>query len=220
MPIRRFIFLLPLLPITAFAAPACPAAPQRWVERAIAADCLSCWQQADRTATRTLALDWIVPKGDDAELAVAALPEGSERFTGGTLPAKREQTLPISGGARLEVSSGLAWNGYVGLNFSLQWPRRGAWPADAVGYVALVERIPAGTDGSGAARQLVRALAGPLSLERPAGKAPLQHLLAVRLPANGDPARFAAVGWLETPDHRVLLAAQSPPAGCNTSTRR
>lgn len=214
--------LLPLL--LAIAAPAafaagCPA-PTRFVERVIAADCLACWQAADSLRPRSLALDWIVPTGDDAELAVAALPEGSERFASGTLPTKREQTLPMAGGARLEVSSGLAWNGYVGLNFSLQWPRRSAWPADAVGYVALVERIPAGTDGSGAARQLVRALAGPLSLERPAGKAPLQHLLAVRLPANGDPARFAAVGWLETPDHRVLLAAQSPPARCNTSTRR
>jgi hypothetical protein len=178
----------------------------------------------DDLPSRSLALDWILPGADDAELAVAALPEAAERFAGAVGQARREQPLPAaSKGMKLDVSSGLAWNGYVGLNFTLTLPKQRhdpAWPADAVGYVALVERIPAGTDGSARARQLVRALAGPLPLNKPAGRAPLQHLLAVRLPANGEPARFGAVGWVETSEHRVLLAAASPPAGCNIPTRR
>lgn len=215
---HRLLSLLLVSP--AALAASCPA-PTRFVERAIAADCLACWQAADTLPARSLVLDWILPAGDEAELAVAALPEGSERFAGSTMPAKREQALPATKGTRLEVNSGLAFNGYVGLNFTLRSPRSAPWPAGAAGYVALVERVPAGSDGSGAARQLVRALAGPLSLAPASAKAPLQHLVAVRLPANGDPARFAAVGWIETADRRVLLAAASPPTpGCNSSSRR
>jgi hypothetical protein len=214
---RLCTVLLALLAPAALAA-SCPPPPTRLVERAIGADCLACWQAADKAPARSLLLDWIVPVGDEAELAVGALAEGRERFAGAALPARREQALPSAKGVRLQVDSGLAFNGYIGLNFRLKAPRRAAWPADAAGYVALVERIPAGSDGSGSARQLVRAIAGPLPLVPPSAQAPLQHLVAVRLPSNGDPARFAAVGWVETADRRVLLAAASPPHGCNSST--
>lgn len=207
----------------AAAAPPCPPAPTRLLERAIPADCLSCWQALDDAPSRTLVLDWIVPSADEGDLSVAALPEAAERFPDARTPARREQPLAPPKGTRLEVSSGLAWNGYVGLSFVLRAPAKAPWPADAAGYVALVERIPAGTDGSTSARQLVRAVAGPLSLQRPPGKAPLQHLVAVRLPANGEPGRFAAAGWVDSgsgAERHTWLAAESAPADCRAPKRR
>jgi hypothetical protein len=42
--------------------------------------------------------------------------------------------------------------------------RRAALLAEALAYVALVERVPAGSEGSDVTRQLVRFVAGPLSL--------------------------------------------------------
>jgi hypothetical protein len=204
----------------AMAALPCPPPPLRFLERAIPADCLACWQAMDDAPSRTLALDWVLPTADDADLSVAALPEAAQRFAGQRGPARREQPLPALKGTRLEVASGLAWNGYVGLSFSLNAPPKSPWPADAAGYVALVERIPAGTDGSASARQLVRALAGPLTLQRAAAKAPVQHLVAVRLPANGEPARFAAVGWVQASDGRVWVASESPPTGCTPAPAR
>jgi hypothetical protein len=208
---------------TAPAAPPCPPPPTRLLERAIAADCLSCWQAMDDAPSRTLVLDWIVPSADEGDLSVAALPEAAERFPDARTRARREQPLATPKGTRLEVSSGLAWNGYVGLSFVLRAPPKAPWPADAAGYVALVERIPAGTDGSTSARQLVRAVAGPLNLQPPRGKAPLQHLVAVRLPANGEPGRFGAVGWVDSgsgAERHTWLAAESAPAGCRAPKRR
>lgn len=226
----RFAPLLAAVPLMAAAVataapppPPCPPAPVRLLERAISADCLSCWQAMDDAPSRTVVLDWIVPSADEGDLSVAALPEAAERFPDPRTLARREQPLATPKGTRLEVGSGLAWNGYVGLSFELRAPAKAPWPADAAGYVALVERIPAGTDGSTSARQLVRAVAGPLSLQPPRGKAALQHLVAVRLPANGEPGRFGAVGWVDSgsgPGRHTWLAAESAPAGCRSPKRR
>jgi hypothetical protein len=215
--------------------PACPPTPTAWLERALRADCLDCWQAAPSgdpavTNPRTLVLDWILPTADDAPLAIAALPEAAERFPAAVpavavppvaTPPAGPQRLPAPpAGVRLEVGSGLAWNGYVGVSFDLTLARRSALPVNAVGYLALVERIPAGSDGSGQARQLVRSVAGPLSLQPPASGRRVQHLVGMRLPPNGDVARLGAVGWVETVAHRVLLASASPPAGCRKPVQR
>jgi len=202
---------------------ACPPPPRLWVERVISADCLACWQaSAPRPRSGSVVLDWIVPTNDDAALATAALTEAAERFPAtqpDAQPAPREQPLPATGsGPRLSVSSGLAWNGYIGLGFELnRWRRPSVWPEGSQGWVALVERIPAGADGSGVARQLVRAVAGPLVLPQPAQRDRLHHLVAVRLPASAQPERLAAVGWVQAPGGQVLLAAQSAQPGCKTA---
>jgi hypothetical protein len=199
------------------------AAPTQVVEAFLSADCLACWQAPETLLGKasldsTLRLDWIVPSaaGDDAPLATAALPEAVSRLRT-PLPATGEQTqvhaLPAADGAALQVDSGLAWNGYISLSFDLTLPHT-AWPADAVGWVALVERVPAGEDGSPIARQLVRALVGPLLLEPRDGQHEVHHLNAVRLPSNGKAERLAAVGWVERAGGPMLLASASPTLGC------
>jgi hypothetical protein len=185
----------------------------------LSADCERCWQQADAgaSAPRSLRLDWIVPgrRGDEAPLAGAAVPEAQQRLKGQLTPeagtVQRHDLPAPAPGLRLAVSSGLAWNGYIGLSFELERGRQ-ALPADASGWLALVERVPAGEDGTPVQRQLVRALVGPLPLANTRRK--LQHLNAVLLPPNAHAERLAAVGWIERADGRMLAAAQSPAAGC------
>lgn len=200
-----------------------PPVPARFVEAFLSADCMACWQSRDGAvdAARepaTLRLDWVVPgtAGDDAPLATAALPEAAARQHGqldATHPRWQSHDLPPPGDAHLSVESGLAWNGYLGLSFELDRGQR-AWPADAAGWVALVERVPSGQDGTPVDRQLVRAVVGPLTLDVRDGHHTVNHLQAVRLPANSQPERLAAVGWVERADGQVLLAAQSPFGHC------
>lgn len=221
---RKFIPLL--LAFTAVSVAAAegdtcrvPPVPQRFVETFLSADCVACWQSGDRdTNSSALQVDWVVPStaGDDAPLAVAALEEAGARLRGplpGVRPRVQAQDLPPPGKASLVVLSGLAWNGYLGLSFELDRGDR-SWPADASGWVALVERVPAGQDGTPVDRQLVRAVVGPLPLDARAGEHTVSHLRAVRLPPNSQPERLAAVGWVEQDDGRVLLATQSPYGHC------
>jgi hypothetical protein len=210
----------------AAAAPTPPCPPvvpaARFAEHFLSAACMDCWQAAPAapatSASGALRLDWIVPAGDDAPLAVAALTEAAERWHGGALPASREalrdQALPaVPPGVQLTVQSGLAWNGYMGLSFELASPP-GAWPGDAHGWVALVERVPAGQDGTAVDRQLVRAVVGPFGVQAPTGQERLLQVYAVRLPANAQAQRLGAVGWIQRDDGQVLLATQSPAGAC------
>lgn len=196
------------------------AAPRHVVEAFIDADCQACWQQKDSAASRpdALRLDWIVPsdKGDEAALAAAALPEAAQRLAQppGQRATAREHSLPTVGGFQLQAQSGLAWNGYLGLSLDLHRNAKARLPADVSGWLALVERIPADTDGTPVARQLVRTVIGPLPLDLPAGQDRLQHLRAVLMPPNSQPDRLAAVAWVQRADGRMLMAAQSPAAGC------
>jgi hypothetical protein len=230
MPMTRSasLLILSLLAVAAQAAKppvpsaACSPIPPRVVQEVfLSADCEHCWQTDDKAAAapRTLRLDWIVPgrQGDEAPLAVAAVPESLQRLKlqltpeGGTV---QRQELPAApSGLKLAVSSGLAWNGYIGLSFELE---RGAkpLPADATGWLALVERVPAGEDGTPVKRQLVRTLVGPLPLQGAANGRKFEHLRAVLLPANGHVERLAAAGWVQRADGRMIVAAESPGPGC------
>ncbi len=197
-----------------------PAATRQVVEAFLPADCMACWQApaADEpSGPGTLRLDWIVPvEGtDDAPLAAAALSEAAARLgaASNTAVLRAQPVPPLPRGVRLEVDSGLAWNGYIGLSFALRRGSRQPFPPDAGGWLALVERIPAGEDGSPVARQLVRALVGPLPLRMAAGTRTLNHLRAVLLPSNSQADRLAAVGWVQGADGRLLAATQSRP-GC------
>jgi hypothetical protein len=199
-----------------------PLPPKQVVETFISADCEQCWQQAapdEKPAERTMHIDWIVPgrKGDEAPLAVAAVNEASARLKLQLTPEAgtvQKQALPAPpAGVKLTVQSGLAWNGYIGLSFELE-RNPSSLPADAMGWVALVERVPAGEDGTPVERQLVRTVVGPLMLQPSAGQRRLQHLRAVLLPPNSHADRLAAVGWIERADGKMLLAAESPAAGC------
>jgi hypothetical protein len=197
--------------------PACRReAPTRLVERFVPADCERCWSEAApfTRAAGALVLDWITPAGDDAPMASAALSEAAGRA--GRVPAGRtavhETRLHPSEAPRLRIVDGPAWNGYIGLRLLVT--RHGSMPPDAVAYAALVEQVPAGSDGSGVERQLVRALAGPMGLAELKSEGQVEHLRAVTVPRGSRVERLSAVAWIQAPDGRVLAAASSPPAEC------
>ena len=94
--------------------------------------------------------------------------------------------------ASRRVAGGPAWNGYV--DVQLAEDRRAAVPAGALAYVALVERVPAGSEGSGVTRQLVCSAAGPLSLEELSTERTVRHFRAMRLPEGARPERLGSAG--------------------------
>jgi hypothetical protein len=191
------------------------------LERFIPADCEACWQgtaAADAVSPRTMVLDWIVPAADDAPMAAAALPEARERAAGAPRhpdsdpPTRRRAHALLARGPSLRVIHGPAWNGYIAVRLTVSRP--GRLPPGAAAYVALVERVPAGSEGSAITRQLVRAAVGPLSPAELAREAPVEHLRAVRVPETHWPERLGSVAWVETADGRVIAAARALPPGC------
>ncbi len=199
----------------------CPAPQAAVHEQFIAAGCADCWSQTQGTAAGATAggggwrFDWIVPGGADAPLSTAALPEALERLDrrGSPPPDDRQATVlrqPAAAprpGLRLTVESGLPWAGYLGLQMTLHRTGRSALPAGSVGWLALVELLPEGSEGSPVARTLVRSVAGPLPLDSLRNGRGLSHLRALRWPETARPERLQARGWIEAADGRMLAVA-------------
>ncbi|HSW04131.1 hypothetical protein [Aquabacterium sp.] len=204
------------------AAPGCPRNNAPVTERFISADCPDCWAAAQGADTPAGWLfDWITPaaQGPDAELAAAApleARERAERAGAAPPPGGEKRVSPGSGerqaspqrrtrlpGPKLQVQSGPAWNGYFGLQLDV----RGTLPAGSSGWLALVEMLPAGSEGSRIERQLVRSVAGPLPLDGAGSPRGLRHLRALRWPESAQPTRLQARGWIEGPDGRLLAVA-------------
>ncbi len=197
------------------AAPTCPAGvPTELVERVMPADCEACWREAaPAPGPGAVVLDWIAPAGGDAPMAAVAQADALTRAApaaGAT--AVRRSPLPHRRRAALEVNSGPPLNGYIGLRLSIF--RRAALPPDAQAFLALVERVPAGSEGSPVARQVVHGVAGPVSLAGLATRRELIHWFAMALPETARPERLAAAGWLQTAQGEVIAAAQSDDADC------
>ena len=129
-----------------------------------------------------------------------------------TATLQRQASLSRADAPRLRIADGPAWNGYVGVQLTVD--RRATMPAGAQAYVALVERVPAGSEGSAMTRQLVRAVAGPLSLEELSTERTVRHFRAMRLPEGARAERLGSVGWVETAQGVVIAAAQSAGANC------
>ncbi len=149
-------------------------------------------------------------------MSAAALPESAERAqrAGGPSPIAQQMltvrrpagAAPKSVGMALAV--GPAWHGYFGVQADVL----GTLPPGSSLWLALVESIPAGSDGSPVARELVRSVAGPLTLnpsKGPNGKTKINHLRAMRWPDSAKPERLQARGWIESTDG-TLLAMASP----------
>lgn len=205
-----------LLALSTVAHAACPLpATTDLLERFIPADCEVCWGTASAAAGAPFVLDWIVPsaRGDEAPLSAAALVEAGARAgdlaAGSTL--QRRHALPPLQGLSIGVQAGPAWYGYIGLRLDVQH-KGAALPGAAVGYLALVETVRAGEDGTPVDRRLVRALAGPLVLDGAAES--VVHLLALRLPQGAKAERLAAVGWIEAPSGRVVALARAGSPDC------
>ena len=207
---------------------ACPPSGAAVLERLFSADCADCWANATGRAPaktgpqRRWVFDWILPADAGAPLAAGALPESAERATRGSLAgltagqaSERHQaprTLPA--GLQLRASSGPAWQGYFGVQLSLRRTANTPLPAGSTGWVALVELVAAGSDGTAVDRALVRSVAGPLPLDAPGAQRsslpanqPLTHLRALRWPAGAEPTRLQARAWIEGPDGTILAVA-------------
>ncbi len=213
--------LAPALALATTAQAQCPAPMQTsLVERFLSADCEACWRAGiapkDALALAPFVLDWIVPspRGGDAALSPAALDEAAARA--GELPPggllQRRQTLQLPRGLSISVQDGPAWSGYIAVRLRVQ-VEGAALPAGVVGYLALVELVPAGNEGTPIERRLVRALAGPLLLDN--ALASTDHLLALRMPPGARPDRLAAVGWIEASSGKVIALAPATRGDCS-----
>jgi hypothetical protein len=191
--------------------------PAALLERFINADCDSCWGDPAtlRPQRGELALDWIVPgaRGDDAPLAMAATRDALERLDAlgraRPLPTDAVRGARQGGAGSLRVAHGQPFNGYVGASIEMRAVGGGPWKA----WLALVEALPAGTEGSPVDRNLVRNL---LPLSWPAGAGRHYESRPMAIPEGAHPERLRVVGWVE--DARGAIRAMSashcgpPPA--------
>jgi hypothetical protein len=192
----------------------CAPAHAAVLERFIGAECTACWTDASTSGAPPgeWLLDWIVPssRGDDAPLSPAAPSEATGRarrtLNTGVDDARtvvHRTAARAASRAQFAVASGPAFNGY----FGVQLDGRGRWPAGTSAWVALVESVAAGTDGTPVPRQLVRTVAGPFQpAELRSGK-PWRVLQAMRWPETAKPERLRARAWLESADGRIVAMA-------------
>ncbi|MBC5766809.1 hypothetical protein [Ramlibacter albus] len=179
-------------------------APVAVLERFISADCESCWQdpKAPHAGHHEVALDWVVPgaKGDDAPLAAVATRDALARLEAlrRGAPARADSVRTVrTGRASLRVAQGLAFNDYVGASLDAKQPGS-AW-------LVLVEELPAGTEGSAVARNLVRNV---LHVERRRGA--ISETRSMQIPEGAKAERLRVVGLLF--DERGRLSATAVSA--------
>jgi hypothetical protein len=191
--------------------------PRALVERFINADCEACWRQRPAPAVRRgqVALDWIAPGslGDDAPLSAAATRDATARLEslGRALPATAESVVHRRGGGpyRLRVAHGLPFNGYIAASIEMKPATGGPWTA----WLALVETLPVGIEGSPVARNLVRNLLYSAwdmnSLLSKSEQARFFEARPMSLAAGANPERLSVVGWVEDARGRLVAVAQS-----------
>jgi hypothetical protein len=199
--------------------------PMVLFERFINADCADCWTDpatpAPSGGTRTVALDWIVPGAgdDDAPLSAAATRDGLIRLADlGRQPPKNsdahilEVGVPPAGTVR--VASGPPFNEYLGTSISWQPAGKGAKARGPWHYqLLLVEAIPAGTEGSTVARNIVRnMLQGTWDAAAPPSRTKrvvLTEPRPMRIPDGAKPERLFMVGWVQDAQGQTVAAARS-----------
>lgn len=204
-------------PSLAQQAPVCASdgqpVPHLLLERFINADCAHCWRDATPAAPRTaLVLDWVLPgqQGDEAPLSAVARREALERLELLGEPSPNGHSSisnKVHGGRhRVRVSHGLVLNGYVGA--SLRFTSQASLAEPLTGWLALVERLPAGAEGSPVPRALMRNLLSEPIAARPTGTMG-QLWRSMNVPPGTHPDRLGVVGWVSDAHGRVLAAAQS-----------
>ena len=182
--------------------------PAAVLERFTSADCAECWRDpaTPRPATGTLALDWVVPglKGEDAPLSAVALDEALERVYGlrEKPPARASAVFGRRTGEAIpmRLAQGEAVNDYIGTSMELRNPGREPWRA----WLLLVEELPAGTEGSPVARNLVRNVFRP-DWDRPMARPPgrLAEDRAMQIHAGARPQRLRLVAVLHDARGRI-----------------
>lgn len=195
------------------------------VERFLSADCVECWSAPPTdalpaTAAPTLVLDWIVPGslGDEAPLAPAATRDALLRLQalGQAAPATTLAThhaVAARADMRVRVAQGLAVADYLGARIELRAPGPKSGPPPWTAWLALVEHIPAGVEGTPIARNIVRNLFQPSWNERKTlsktERFNYSELRPMRFAEGARPERLRLVGWLQNSKGQVVAAAQS-----------
>jgi hypothetical protein len=198
--------------------------PAVLLERFINADCADCWTDpATPGAGRgTLVLDWVLPggQGDNAPLSVVATRDALKRLEALGItppPAGLNRKTEVQGRTgSLRVARGLPVSGYMGASIELKAPAPGAaqtWTA----WLALVEALPSGTEGSPVSRNLVRNLIQPSwdGRKQLSNKERLRFMesRSMDIPAGMKTDRAQVIGWVEDAQGRVVAAAQSRCTG-------
>jgi hypothetical protein len=195
--------------------------PVQLMERFINADCGTCWADPATPvpARNAVALDWVAPgrQGDDAPLSAVATRDALARLEslGQGVPANSQTVAhAIKGiqGAGLRVAHGLPVADYLGASIELKPVAPAAWqPLTA--WLALVETLPAGLEGSPVERNLVRnVLSRNWDGRKQLSKDEQNRLFESRsmnIAPAANPERLRVIGWVEDEKGRVLLAAQS-----------
>ena len=195
--------------------------PVALLERFINADCVECWSdsRSPTAAAGELALDWVLPgsQGEAAPLSAVANRAALQRLQslGLAVPAaSAQQRTPVTGRVgRLRVAHGVPVSGYVGASITLKpLPRQTAaqpWTA----WLALVEALPIGTEGTPVARNLVRNLIQrDWDASRPpdaAAPSTFSESRAMDIPPGMKTERLRLIGWVQDASGRIIAAAQS-----------
>lgn len=203
-----------LLPLAAQALCTSDGVPQpsMVLERFIQADCEACWRDpaTPKAAPGTLALDWVLPsaRGESAPLSAVALPEALERlsFLRHPEPATSNAFSGLRQGAPVELrlAQGEPFNDYIGASIDLRTPGREIWRA----WLLLVESLPAGTEFSPVARNLVRNVFRP-DWHRPLARGPgrLAETRSIQIHEGARPQRLRLVALLHDGSNRIRAIA-------------
>ncbi len=196
--------------------------PVQLMERFINADCDSCWsdQATPLPVTRAVALDWVLPgsHGDDAPLSAVATRDALARLEalGENIPAKTlTKTHVVKGlrGTALRVAHGLPLADYLGASIELKPIPTAAKKQRWTSWLALVETLPASTEGSPVARNLVRNLfQSSWDGRKQLSKTEQNHFFEQRsmnIAPAANPNRLRVIGWVEDEKGQVVAAAQS-----------
>ena len=189
--------------------------PAAVLERFINADCATCWTDPATpkpSSARTLVLDWVVPGrlGDDAPLSAVASDEAVQRLQAlrRRLPDQSDAVTTRRAGDTppLRLAQGGAFNDYVGASIELGSPGPGPWSA----WLLLVEKLPAGTEGSPVARNLVRNVFRP-EWGRVLAGAPLQRAetRAMQIHEGARADRLRLVALLHDARGRIRAISQT-----------
>ena len=196
--------------------------PTQLLERFINADCDSCWKDsATPKATKDqLALDWITPgsQGDEAPMSAIATRDALTRLESLKKQppvASNSQAQAVRGmkGTTLRVAHGLPLADYLGASIELKPIPASARGQNWTAWLALVETLPAGTEGSPVARNLVRnLLQTQWNLRKQLSKTEQLRFFdqrSMRIAQGVDASRLRVIGWVEDENGRLVAAAES-----------
>ena len=176
--------------------------------------------QPEHSQVDTLVLDWIVPsaQGDAAPLAGAASRDALLRLQVlGTAPPTEtlvtRQAVAGRAAPRLRLAQGLAIADYLGASIEVTRRRQSEAGQTWSLWLALVETIPAGVEGTPVTRNLVRNLLQhtwePTGRQTKKPHQKFYELRPMRFAEGASPERLRLVGWVQDAKGQILAATQT-----------